>query len=142
MKVRGGYTAPAGDKPAAPTTGSGVAESFTVPVGGLPLALAQRRIIALEEKLSTAEATLKSFGVCMSCVHGQTACGPHGVCTDCLNTGFDGGESPEDIERREILEACSLRLTQYSRECGSETAAHETFGLSDVQQIIASRKGV
>ena len=59
---------------------------------------------ALRARVATLEATCRSAGVCMSCLYG--APDPIG-CTDCLGTGWDGGDPRSQIE---VLEARVAKL--------------------------------
>jgi hypothetical protein len=84
---------------------------------------------ALRNKLEIAEAALRRFGVCMTCLYG--APDYYFGCTDCMNTGFEHGESPAEIERREILERCEFVANEY--------VGVAVFGVDTVRQIINAR---
>lgn len=81
-------------------------------------------------KLAIAEGALRRFGVCMSCLYGL-AYGEQG-CTDCMNTGFEQGESPADIERAAVLSDLMVRL------CVQGGALNR----SQIIEVIEARKGV
>ena len=53
----------------------------------------------MRDRIAALEGTCRSAGICMSCLYGSPE--PYG-CTDCLNTGWDGGDPHEQIR---ILEA-------------------------------------
>ena len=53
----------------------------------------------MRERNARLEAACRSAGLCMSCLYGSPE--PYG-CTDCLNTGWDGGSPYDQIK---VLEA-------------------------------------
>ena len=63
-----------------------------------------REIAALRDRNAALEGTCRSAGICMSCLYG--ASDPIG-CTDCLGTGWDGGDPHRQIE---VLEARVAKL--------------------------------
>jgi hypothetical protein len=61
-------------------------------------------LLALRARNATLEGACRSAGICMSCLYG--AADPIG-CTDCLGTGWDGGDPRSQIE---VLESRVAKL--------------------------------
>lgn len=92
--------------------------------------LAQAKELALvRAQRDNALLMLQRFGVCVSCWYGTPE--PHG-CTDCLNTGFIEGRSPEETERAAIL--ADLEAAAFG-----PTILTQMIPIADVRAVIAAR---
>jgi hypothetical protein len=78
-----------------------------------------REIAALRDRNAALEGTCRSAGICMSCLYG--ASDPIG-CTDCLGTGWDGGDPHRQIE---VLEARVAKLEAALRDCKRYAEDHD-----------------
>jgi len=88
-------------------------------------------ILALRDRNAALEGTCRSAGLCMSCLYG--AADPIG-CTDCLGTGWDGGDPRSQIE---VLEARVAKLEAALKEIefhGGPAADYARAALKDAPQ--------
>lgn len=91
---------------------------------------AEMRFADTARRLEIATTALRGFGVCMSCLFGR---GSDGNCHDCMNTGFEQGKSPAEVERLEILEAFEAFTTDVGRPA--------FLRIDTIRDIIKTREG-